>query len=299
MIKKTDLLAGYDELIKSGLSEAEATAEIGFAIDIINHSKDKDYKYILRDKPKPELNAAIARVGYCGMSLNPTKSECTLVNKVKGKPEGVYVMPMYQGLLRVALEEGSILAANCQTIFEGDDYEINAGAFKDTVKHSLKNFDKVRKPLLSYCVLLLPGGIEKFVPLYNDEWDKIKALGTAGLYTKWESQFRNKSVLRRALKLISRPRNSKIDRILALDNSNTNLGDDNETKPGEGTEAKKKYVKPALPVLTKDHQHYRGCVIALYKGTHTIESLRINLQISEEMKQILMEDVTSYIPVTQ
>jgi recombinational DNA repair protein RecT len=288
MVKPEDLSLALDIMIECGLSKEKARQEIGFALQQIN----SDAK--LKVASRGILNEAVCQVGYTGLSLNHLKQESVLVNYQKGKGQGVFFQPMYRGLLKTAISEDAIIAANCQVIFEGDDYEINAGVFKNPVKHVIKSIGKNRTPILTYCVLLLPSGIESLSLLYEDEYNEIKKMGNDGIHQKWGDEMRKKSSLKRALKMVSGTRDSKLDHLIALDNLHYKLDPINNNEPDEIKDKTPKSTKnkSGLPELTETHNHWQGCVKALKEGTHTIETLSDHLYISEDTKTKLIKACT-------
>lgn len=258
------------------MSEKVANQEIGFAVLQINGHKD------LAAADKTKLIKAVAMVAYTGLSLNPHKQESALSSYNEKGQKGVFCLPMYRGLLKVAILEGSILAANSQVINEGDDYEINAGLFKNPVRHIVKSFSKDRKPVVTYTVLALPSGLEIVSLFYEDEYQTLQAKAKNkredSPHKMWSDEMRKKSSLKRALKNTpSGSADSKLDYLINLDNQQYYLN-------GVPKEAREQKIN-SLPKLKDNPEKWEGAINALKNNQATWDIIEKHYSVSKEDKE--------------
>ena len=280
MITAKELSSAYDQMIKCGMSEKAANQEIGFAVLQVNGHKD------LSKADKIEIIKAVAMVAYTCLSLNPHKQEAALSSYNEKGQKGVFFLPMYRGLLKVAILEGSILAANSQVINEGDDYQINAGQFRNPVKHIVKAFQKERKPVVTYTVLALPNGLETVTLFYEDEYQTLQAKAKNkredSPHKMWSDEMRKKSSLKRALKNTpSGSSDSKLDYLIDLDNQQYYLN-------GIPKEAREQPTN-TLPELTSKHEKWESVISGLKQGTLTLDIVRKHLFVSAENESKLLK----------
>lgn len=273
------LKPAFDVMLKCGLSEDKAHQEIGFALSQI--SKDKN----LPNASPVSLNNAVSQVAYTGLSLNHLKQEAVISGyNEKGQP-GVHFLPMYRGLLKIAILEKAILGANTQVIHEGDDYKINAAAFNEPVTHFVKSISKDRVPIITYCILRLPSGLDSLTLFYEDEYQHLKKKAknqkADSPHNVWGEEMRKKSCLKRALKTVASTGDSKLSHLIALDNLQYDLAPltNKERKEPESIEPEKKH-----PELTSKHPKYENVVKAIALGTHDWETLENHYTITDEVK---------------
>jgi len=238
--------------------------------------------------------SAIQMVGYTGLSLNHTKNEATLVGKKRGRGSGCFFMPLYGGLLKTAKVEGSVLGADAQVIYDKDIYKINAGARTNKVYHEMKSFDKTDKPLVTWCVLYLPSGIEQLAIVKEYDYQQMKSMGVKAIHDKWGDQFRIKSALKRALKLITSEKSSKLKELIAYDNTHFDFDaiENPQEEPPKKEEPKKNKENPTgLPIFNKNHKQWSKAVLSLVNESQSVGTLREHVYISVGVEKDLLAAV--------
>lgn len=281
MINKEHLSPAFEEMINCGLTQEKANQEIGFALLQIN-SKES-----LQRANKDLLNNAVAQVAYTGLSLSHLKQEAVISDYNERKQKGAWFLPMYRGLLKVAIAENAIIGANTQIIFDGDEYEINAAAVKNPVRHIVKNFSSDRKPLVSYTVLTLPNGLQTVTLFYKDEYELVKPKGEKfSPHTNWGIEMWKKSNLKRALKTVSGNKDSKLDHLIQLDHLNYSV------EPIQPSKEKKENKPNAKPVLTKTHKHYDYVVNHVAK-TGSWDKVKETFEVSAELENFIEDFIAN------
>lgn len=282
------LAPAYENMLKCGLSKEKANQEIGFALDQINA------KPTLFTSDLMSVNNAVSQVAYTGLSLSPLKDEAVISDYSEKKVEGACFLPMYRGLLKVAIADGSIIAANTQIIKEGDDYEINAASFKNPVKHIVKIGTPNAKSILGYCVLLLPNGVEQVTLFYLHEYEQLKPKGGKfSPHTNWGDEMWKKSTLKRALKTVSSNGDSKLDHLIALDNFQYSMQPIKDNAASNAT-----LVENKKPILDKRNKRYQKAVIAIATGKADMDKVKsvfnvpdyVQVEIEKEVEALILEN---------
>jgi len=288
-IKGRDLAPAKAKLIECGLCEEQATKEIGFALFQINSNKDLKSANII------QLNNAVCQAGYTGLTLNHTQQEAAITAYNERGHKGVWFLPMYRGLRKIAMLEGAIVGDNTQVIYEGDDWEIDAGSFNKPVRHLVKNTQGNRKPILCYTVNRLPSGLDSLTLFYYDEYLKLQnaAKDKMGIKYKysphavWSDQMYKKSCFKRSLTQVSGTGNAKISHALHLDNMQYDVY---PISAPEEPKKSKVTTEPELEELTEKHPKYQRAFNAFLKGTQTIDMLRSYFEISEATQKQMEAD---------
>lgn len=163
-------------------------------------------------------------------------------------------MPMYQGLVQVARNTGTILSISAQVAYEN---EYQQGRFKvfggddERIEHSPFMAGEERGDLLAcYCIVkFVDGGIQREW-MRADDVAKVRAVSKSSgkpnsPWNKWESEMWRKSVLRRALKFC--PMTPELASVLDADDENYDLDSLRDVSPARAQQPDAPSAPPPVP----------------------------------------------------
>lgn len=167
------------------------------------------------------IRDAIINVAAIGLSLNPQLQHIALIPRYSKQAKGYlcHADPMYQGMLKIATDGGSVLQAWCGVVFKGEAeehrFEYRLGSHP-MLKHEPDPFKtyKMTEAIGAYCCADIRNSTHVHITFMSrDEIMKArdssemikKALKEnrkiTGPWADWEDQMWRKTVLKRAQKL--------------------------------------------------------------------------------------------------
>jgi phage RecT family recombinase len=221
---KEVLIKASDKLKVLGLDKATIEKETGYALQIVNSSKQ-----LSKCSPK-SIATAVVNIAGTGLSLNPFKKESYLVPRwdSKSKSMAACLEPSYQGLQKLAMEAGAVKRMTTQVVYQNDVFEIDLADDMKPVTH---------KPALSdrgnvvgvYCLSTLPDDAKQVewmeyidILQIRDSSESFKAFQAKKIPTcVWndhEGEMIRKTVIRRAVKYLPKVNDSdNLSNAIALD----------------------------------------------------------------------------------
>ncbi len=133
------------------------------------------------------------------------------------KKEAVYT-PMYRGLLKQIYATGEVVKISCNCVFENDFFEIELGD-EERIVHKPTLGDRGNFKCV-YSIIKMKNGEINHCWMTPQEIDKVKDIATTQtIWTSWYNEMAQKTVLRRAVKIIPTIER-KIEAFLERDNEN-------------------------------------------------------------------------------
>lgn len=201
------------------IGEKEFKKELSFAIQAINSNAS------LQKCTRESILKSVYNVAITGLSINPTLKYAALVPR-KGE---CTLMPMYQGLVKLIADTGSIIDVSAHVVYEGDEFEEELGS-NPKIIHKPRRESKVLT--LAYATAILPsksGSITKIEVMDKEDIYAIRERSEAyrayknGLVSSciWlsdEAEMWRKTVLKRLCKYIPKTdRWIRVQEAIAID----------------------------------------------------------------------------------
>lgn len=166
-------------MIESGMDVQRVKRELSFANQTVMRSEQ------LKKCDKHSLGAAVVNIANVGLTLNPVSQEAALIARYKkGKYEAV-LMPMYQGLVKLLMSQGSVISIITQLVYENDTIEFDLSSSIEPVKkHSPELIKSKRGKILgAYSVATLKSGVKQM------EWMDIEEIyGIRNQSDSWKNE---------------------------------------------------------------------------------------------------------------
>lgn len=213
----------------SMIDESTYLREVSFAIQALNKSE------YLAKCTKASILTAVYNTATTGLSLNPVLKYAALVPRYS-KTDGVVAVlePMYQGLVKLVTDTGSVKNAYAYTVCEGDDFSVEYGTTVE-IKHK-PNF-KSKVITHAYAVGVLPDGTKMIEVMNKEDLDYIRGLSESYkayadkktktcIWVDHESEMCRKTVLKRLVKYL--PKTDKYEKLATavdIDNSDYEISD--------------------------------------------------------------------------
>lgn len=208
-----------------GYEEKAVKKEIGFALQIINANS------YLAKADVSTMCAAILHAANTGLTLNPSMKRAALVPRYqKGLGVVCCFEPMYQGLIYLAVKEGSATSFNAQIVHQADRFKAQPHDSNCPVIHEFDGFER-GVPQGLYVVATLLDGTKQAEFMSMDEVRKIMERSEAySSYkakkissTPWVSDFlemAKKTIIKRIVKRLPAGKaDSNLYKVIDLDNS--------------------------------------------------------------------------------
>jgi len=197
-------------------------SEKTFALDIMRKSKD------LRAAIPETQVSAILQAGSMGLTLNPAAGECYLIprrmKRTADSPIIAYASPSYRGLIKTAIESGSITSATAEVVHRNDKFRY----FGKTrmPEHEIDVMRDRGDPVGVVVIAKLPNG--DVIPYWYDKERILKAKALSDnpnglMWTTFWQEGWCKTALRSAQKTF--PRGNRSDQLMtAMQILNENEG---------------------------------------------------------------------------
>lgn len=240
-------LKPYDNKLKKLIKEEDFIKEVAFASMAIMNSDG------LQKCTHESILQSVFNVATTGLSLNPILKYAALTPRyIKGKMQCV-LSPMYQGLVKLMTDTGSVNSVYAYIVYEGDEFEVNLGTDISIIhkpKFTSKVFDKV------YAVATLHDGSKIFEVLTKEDIETIRATSEtwkayeAGkinanqcIWVTWFDEMARKSVIKRLVKYIPKTDRFKaVAEAIQIDNSD-HIASDGQIN----------YIESLIRTSTYDH----------------------------------------------
>lgn len=227
--------------------------EASFAAQIIA-SNDLLLKSTAQSKQQAVINVA-----NIGLSLSPVKKQAYLVPRYN-RDKKVYechLEPSYIGLMKLAIDTGSVRSMETQKVYENDEFTFQKGTVKE-IKHvpawARKPAQKKGKLIAVYSVATLLDGSLHVEDMDAEDLERVR--NASETYVKWKAGERGfaphkewgdemdrKAVIRRHCKTLPKSDRSKeLLEAIALDEQGFNL----DPKPDDPLKAKREQIRQAL-----------------------------------------------------
>jgi recombination protein RecT len=206
----------FTRIAVAGGNAVTFAKESQYALQIIMGS---DY---LQKCSTDTIRNAIINVAAAGLTLNPAMKLAYLIPR-KGK---CVLDISYLGLLKIATDSGSILAAKAEIVRANDRY-VPKGPFEAPI-HQYSPFDKDadRGEIIGvYVVAKLAAGGVMVDTMNKEEIDKVRAVSEArnGPWANWYGEMAKKTAIKRASK--SWPRTERLSQAEAILNEHEGFGE--------------------------------------------------------------------------
>ncbi len=198
---------GFSAMLKT---EAEARKEIAFAIEAIAGNQK------LQECSTESILASVYKVATTGLSLNPILKFAALVPRWSQSGMICQLMPMYQGLVKLLTDTGSVINIVTNIVYEGDEFEVELGLNQKVVhrpKFKTKNLEYV------YAIAQLHNETQMVEVMTKADIDYIRGCSEtyrafeAGkiksenvIWIKWYDEMARKTCLRRLIKYVPKSR---------------------------------------------------------------------------------------------
>ena len=161
--------------------------------------------------PASIYKACIA-AAYTG--LKPDGKDAALV-AYKGTCQ---LLPMYQGLMRLALQTGYVSSLRSNVAHSGDVFTVSEGT-NPSIDHRLSFLDDIGTPVAAYAVAKLANGESVAEVLRWSDVEKIRkaAKASRGPWIDWPLQMARKSAMKRLCKGL--PMSGQFETALKIDNA--------------------------------------------------------------------------------
>ena len=155
---------------------------------------------------------ACVAAAYTG--LKPDGKDAALV-AYKGTCQ---LLPMYQGLMRLALQTGYVASLRSSVAHSGDVFTVSEGT-NPSIDHRLSFLDDIGTPVAAYAVAKLANGESVAEVLRWSDVEKIRkaAKASRGPWIDWPLQMARKSAMKRLCKGL--PMSGQFETALRIDNA--------------------------------------------------------------------------------
>jgi len=278
-------LKPYDEKLKKLIKEEDFIKEVAFASMAIMNSEG------LQKCTHESILQSVFNVATTGLSLNPVLKYAALTPRyIKGKMQCV-LSPMYQGLVKLITDTGSVTSVYAYIVYEGDEFEVNLGTDISIIhkpKYQTKEFNKV------YAVATLHDGSKIFEVMTKEDIETIRGtsetwkayeLGKINanqcIWVTWFDEMARKSVIKRIVKYIPKTDRFKIiAEAIQIDNI------DHTASDGQIT-----YIESLVRTSTYDHDTQEMLIDKINSG---ITSEEASTMINDLQNNQLSSIDTSY-----
>jgi phage RecT family recombinase len=138
--------------LQLGVTESTFLKEVGFALQAL---RGNDY---LAGCTPSSIQTAVYNTALTGLSLNPVLKFAALVPRKSGGNRIAVLEPMYQGLVKLVTDTGSVTNAYAYSVYEGDDFEVSYGT---SVEITHKPQFKSKTIKCAYAVGVMPNGTKQ------------------------------------------------------------------------------------------------------------------------------------------
>lgn len=272
ILKQADIiekLSPYRKELSKLIDEPTFIKEIAFATMAVGQSEK------LQQCTHESILQSIYNIATVGLSLNPIKKEAALTPRyVKGKWQCI-LSPMYQGLIKLITDTGSLKNIYAYNVYRGDDFEVSLGtdiSIKHTPKFETTEIEK------TYAVGVLPDGSKMFevmtraeIELVRDVSDTYKAYKAGKIEAKnciwvtWEDEMFRKTVIKRLVKYL--PKSEKFERVqqaIAIDDSDYGASD-----------SQINYIESLIRTSTYDHDTQDILIDKIHAGLTAGEASKL------------------------
>jgi phage RecT family recombinase len=276
----------------AGFAPETVKKEISFAIQSINKSAQ------LQKCSKESLLQAVLNVSNVGLTLNPAAKECYLIPRWNNltKSNEACLDPSYIGLVKLLTDTGSVKSMVCQSVHEGDTFEIDLANNTSPVIHKPNLVNRSTKIIGVYALATLADGTRQVEWMELSEIEQIR--GRSETYKAfiankiqsctWASDFgemARKTVIKRIYKYLPRSEKAAVlDRAIEMDNVDYSASDsqinmiENLLRTSTYDEREKGWLEMELPTMGAKRASE---VIEMLKNNQP--SLRTRLQNGETL----------------
>lgn len=209
------------EKMISLMQKEEVQKEISFAIQALAANE-----YLAKAEQTSVLKA-VYNTATTGLSLNPVLKFAALVPRFQNGKVIACLEPMYQGLVKLITDTGSVKTIYAYNVCEGDEFEVVYGTTAEIV-HKPKF--KSKSITHTYAVAILPDGTKQFEVMTKEELDHIRGLSESYkayeakkvkqcIWVTHEGEMCKKTVVKRLVKYLPKTdKYSKLAETIELDN---------------------------------------------------------------------------------
>ena len=208
------------------VSDEYYAEQVKFALWIINQNPE------LIESDKKSMCQALYDGIKTGLSLDPAMNFATIVPRYEDGKMKAVLYPMYQGLVKLITDTGSVKSVSCYAVYQGDTFIPVLGT-NPTVEHIPKFESKEITQV--YAVAELPSGHKMVEIMTIDDCHYIRSksesyMAYAARKTKsciwieWEQEMCRKACIKRLVKYL--PKTEKWEKLrttIAVDNSDYKL----------------------------------------------------------------------------
>lgn len=267
----------YKDNLKKIIKEDVLIKEIGFATMAVNQNEK------LQQCTQNSILQSIYNVATVGLSLNPIKKEAALTPRyVKGQWQCV-LSPMYQGLVKLITDTGSIKNIYAYNVYDGDEFDVSLGTDINIIhkpKYESKSIIK------TYAVAVLADGSKAFEVMTREDIESVRDVSETWkaykaekiteqncIWVTWEDEMFRKTVIKRLVKYI--PKSSKFEKVqevIELDNSDFGASDSQIA-----------YIEGLIRTSTYDHDTQEFLIEKVNNGITSSEasSMINDLQLNQ------------------
>lgn len=259
-------LKPYENKIKKLIKEEDFIKEIAFASMAIMNSDG------LQKCTHESILQSVFNVATTGLSLNPILKYAALTPRyIKGKMQCV-LSPMYQGLVKLITDTGSVNSVYAYIVYDGDEFEVNLGTDISIIhkpKFESKSLSKV------YAVATLHDGSKIFEVMTKEDIEIIRGtsetwkayeLGKINanqcIWVTWFDEMARKSVIKRLVKYIPKTdRFNVIAEAINIDNADH-----------IATDGQINYIESLIRTSTYDHDTQEMLIDKIASGISSDEA---------------------------
>lgn len=218
------LLPKKADMVKMLGNGENLVRETSFALQAINASE------MLQKCSRASIAASIWNIALTGLSLNPIKKLAYLTPRWNGKAKEYecLLMPSYQGLANMIMQEGAVNKIEAQLIMEGDEFTYTLG--NETIIVHKPKFPRGKVIIGAYAIAKLANGEQQFEIMDKDELDFIRSKSdgwkayesgktTTSIWAEYEGEMCRKTVIKRLYKYLPKSeKHEAVSRVIELDN---------------------------------------------------------------------------------
>lgn len=221
-------LAIYDEKIKSRwlevADEKSYSREIIFAIQAIRNNE------LLQKSDPVSIRNAVINIALTGATLNPVLQQAFLIpRKIKGIMKTSLDFS-YRGLIKVAVDSGSVYDIEAAAVFEGDEFHWEKGLYPVLVhKPIMKEDDEKRRVVAAYAIATLHHDLKRFEVIDREKIERArKSSQTSNIWDAHYDEMAKKTVIKLLYKTL--PQTEKMSIAVATLNEHEGLPGKDESK---------------------------------------------------------------------
>lgn len=280
VLKQSDIvekLSPYKKELSKLIDETTFLKEVAFATMAVGSSEK------LQQCTHESILQSIYNVATLGLSINPIKKEAALTPRyMKGKWQCV-LSPMYQGLIKLITDTGSLKNIYAYNVYQGDEFEVSLGT-DISIKHNPKfESTEIEK---TYAVGVLPDGSKMFEVMTRQEIETIRDISEtykaykAGkieakncIWITWQDEMFRKTVIKRLVKYL--PKSEKFERVQqAISVDDTDFG---------ASDSQINFIESLINTSTYDHDTQEMLINKIYSGLTASEASEMinDLQLNQ------------------